>query len=272
MLKNHFARNLAIILLSLGTIVMVFPLVWMVATTFKSPLEAMAMPPTIWAKEFSFDAYIRVFTRMDFLLYLKNTLILVLFQFGGLFISALCGYGFAKYEFKHKNLLFILILATMMIPSQVSMIPNFIIITSFGLANTFLGMALPGLVGGFTIFLFRQFMENLPDEIIEAARIEGMGEFQIFLKVIIPMSKPVIAIQVILAFIGSWNAFLWPLIVAQSADKYPLSVAFALTQGQNTNDVPMQMAGATLMVLPIIVLFIMMQKYILDGYNTSGIK
>ncbi|WOO89608.1 carbohydrate ABC transporter permease [Mollicutes bacterium LVI A0078] len=272
MYKSKKSKIITILFLLLGAIIMVFPLYWMITTSFKTLAEANQVPPTFTIHDFSLEAYGRLFDKMPFLLYLKNTLIIVLFSFGGLLLSALAGYGFSKYEFKHKEVYFVVVLATMMIPYQVTMIPNFLLINKLGLVNTFAGIALPGLVSGFTIFLFRQFMNSIPDEIIEAARVEGLSEFQIFFKIVLPMSKPILAIQSILVFIGSWNSFLWPLIVAQSQDKYTLSIGLSLLQGQNTSDVPLQMAGATLMIIPILIVFFTLQKYILDGYNLSGIK
>ncbi len=271
-MKKKHQSLIVIIVLSLGSIVMMFPFLWMVLTSFKTIGESVQIPPTLIPNDFSFDAYSRLFEAMPFFLYLKNTLILVIYAFFGLLLIAMTGYGFAKYDFKGKEILFILVLATMMIPYQVIMIPNFLTINQFGLVDTFLGMALPSLVTGFGIFLFRQFMSAIPDEVIEAARIEGLGEFKIFFKIILPMSKPIIAIQSILVFIGSWNSFLWPLIVAQTKDKYTLSIGLSLMQGQNTADIPVQMAGATLMLIPILVVFFFFQKYILDSYNLSGIK
>ncbi len=269
---NKKLKVVIILILLLGALTMVFPLYWMISTSFKGLSVANQIPPTMWVKDFSFDAYQRLFEKMPFVLYLRNTLIIVIISFFGLILSAAAGYGFAKYEFKRKEIYFMIVLATMMIPYQVTMIPNFLLINKLGLVNTFAGIALPGLVSGFTIFLFRQFMSTIPDEIIEAARVEGLSEIKIFLKIILPMSRPIIAIQSILVFIGSWNSFLWPLIVAQSQDKYTLSIGLSLLQGQNTADVPLQMAGATLMIIPIIIVFILLQKYILDGYNMSGIK
>ncbi len=272
MYTNKKTKIIVIIFLLLGAIAMVFPLYWMITTSFKSLAEANQVPPTLLIQDFNLEAYKRLFEKMPFLLYLKNTLFIVLLSFGGLFLSAAAGYGFAKYEFKRKEVYFVIVLATMMIPYQVTMIPNFLLINKLGLVDTFAGIVLPSLVSGFTIFLFRQFMQSIPDEIIEAARVEGLSEIQIFLKIVLPMSKPIFAIQSILVFIGSWNSFLWPLIVAQSQDHYTLSIGLSLLQGQNTADVPLQMAGATIMIIPILIVFFTLQKYILDGYNMSGIK
>lgn len=271
-MDNKKSSKIVVIVLILGSIIMMFPFFWMLSTSFKTVGEANQIPPTLIPNEFTFDAYGRLFEAMPFFLYLRNTLILVVYAMFGLILSAMAGYGFAKYNFKHKEVLFVLVLGTMMIPYQVIMIPNFLMLNQVGLVNTFLGMALPSLVSAFAIFLFRQFMTSIPDEIIEAARMEGLGEIKIFFKIVLPMSKPILSIQAILVFIASWNSFLWPLIVAQSQDKYTLSIGLSLMQGQNTSDIPVQMAGATLMLIPILIVFFVLQKYIIEGYNTSGIK
>lgn len=272
MKKSKLTYSIVLVVLIVLSILFLFPFIWMILTSLKQNVDATAIPPRLFSENMDFSAYKRLFEVWPFFLYLRNTLILVLYAFAGIILSAMAGYGFAKYNFKHKNLLFVAVLATMMIPSQVNMIPNFVILTKIGLSNTFLAMALPGLVGGFSIFLFRQFMQTIPDEVLEAARIEGLSEAKIFFKVVLPMSKPILSIQAILTFIGSWNSFLWPLIVAQSPDKYTLSLGLSLTQTENGSDVAMMMAGATVMVIPVLIVFFIFQKYILDGYNISGIK
>lgn len=272
MKKLNLQEIITIIVLTIMSLIFIFPFIWMILSSFKPVTEVSAIPPQFFSDGMGIDSYFRLFDAWNFLLYFKNTIILVAYAFFGLILSAMAGYGFAKFDFNHKKKLFILVLATMMIPSQVNMIPNFVFLSKIGLSNTFLAMALPTLVGGFSIFLFRQFMQTIPDEIIEAARVEGLSEIKIFFKIILPMSKPILAIQAILAFIGSWNAFLWPLIVAQDQSKYTLSLGLSLTQGQNASDIPLQMAGATIMVIPVLIVFIIFQKYILDGYTISGIK
>jgi multiple sugar transport system permease protein len=184
----------------------------------------------------------------------------------------MAGYGFAKYNFKSKKVLFILILATMMIPGQVTMIPVYLILNQMGLTNTLLGIILPSLVGAFAIFLFRQFMSTISDSIIEAARLDGAGEWYIFWHIIIPISRPVLAVQGILTFIGGWNSFLWPLIIANDEKYYTLSVGLQLLQGQHTSDYGLQMAGSSLMVIPVIIIFLIFQKYILQGFNVQAEK
>lgn len=270
--KKEFKKYLIYIFLLGGGFIMIIPLLWAILTAFKTPAEALMTPPNIFPNQWRFESFTRLFTELNFSIYLRNTLILVAFSFVTVLINMMAGYGFAKFKFKGKDKLFYLVLATMMIPGQATMIPNFIIINQLGLLNTHAGMIMPGLAGAFGIFLFRQFMETVPDDLIEAAKMDGAGEARIFFQIITPICKPIIAVQAILGFIGAWNSFVWPLIVATSGDMFTLGVGLSLLQGQNAVDLPLQMAGAAFMVIPIIIVFLLFQKYIIEGFTTSGLK
>lgn len=269
---KKLSKLIVLIILSVGGFFMVLPFIWMLLSSVKTDMEILQIPPTVWPKSFTLDNFINLFTQMDFLIYLKNTIIIVLFSFIGLFLNAMAGYGFAKYKFKGKNSLFYLVLATMMIPGQVTMIPVYLMLNMAHLTNTLLGIALPGMVGAFGIFLFRQFMSTISDEIIEAARLDGCSEFYIFWKIILPVSRPVLAVQGILTFIAGWNSFIWPLIIANDQKYYTLSVGLALLKGQHASNYALQMAGSAFMVVPIVIVFLALQKYILQGFNVSGMK
>ena len=238
------------IILTVGGFFMVLPFIWMILSSLKTDAEIMQFPPTIWPQEFTLANFKELFLAFNFAVYLKNTLIIVLCSFGGLILNAMAGYGFAKYNFKGKNILFYLVLAT----------------------NTMAGIVLPGLVGAFAIFLFRQFMSTISNELLEAARLDGASEWKIFWKIIMPVSRPVIAVQGILTFIGAWNSFLWPLIMANDEKYYTLSVGLQLLKGQYASNYALQMAGSTFMIIPIIIVFMIFQKYILQGFNVSGLK
>jgi multiple sugar transport system permease protein len=146
----------------------------------------------------------------------------VLISFVGLLLMAMAGYGFAKFHFRGRGVMFALVLATMMIPVQVTMIPTYLVLNSVNLTNTLVGIALPALVSAFSIFLFRQFMVTIPDELLEAARLDGAGEARVFASIVLPMSRPILAVQGVLTFIAGWNSFLWPLIIANAEEKYTL--------------------------------------------------
>ncbi|MBD2848574.1 carbohydrate ABC transporter permease [Paenibacillus sp. IB182496] len=265
-------RIIVTILLVVGGLLVAIPFIWMVLSSIKTEREVLAIPPTLFPQEVTFTNYLDLFRNMNFGIYLRNTIIIVLFSMVGLLFNTMAGYGFGKYAFKGREAWFLLVLSTMMIPSQVSMIPVYLILNEMSLTNTMPGIILPGLIAAFNIFLIRQFMTTIPDELLEAARIDGGGELYIFFKLIIPMAKPILAVQVILTFIAAWNSFLWPLIVANDESLYTLSVGLALLKGQYATNYAMQMAGATFMVVPILIIFAFFQKYIVEGMNVSGLK
>lgn len=270
--KSRLSKWLIILILTVGGFFMILPFIWMILSSVKTDAEILQIPPTIWPQGFTWDSFVKLFTEMNFAVYLKNTLIIVVFSFLGLFLNAMAGYGFAKFKFKGKNKLFYLVLATMMIPGQVTMIPVYLLLNAVGLTNTMTGIVLPGLVGAFGIFLFRQFMSTISNDLIEAARLDGASEFYIFWRIILPISRPVLAVQGILTFIGAWNSFIWPLIIANDEKFYTLSVGLQLLKGQYGSNYALQMAGSTFMVIPIIIIFMIFQKYILKGFNVSGMK
>jgi multiple sugar transport system permease protein len=272
---HHPGRSLTIAVgaaLALGALITAFPLIWMLLSSVKPQSEAIDYPPRLLAQEPTFEYYVQLFTELDFGRYLVNTLIVVAIGAVGLLFMAMAGYAFAKYDFRGKGGLFFLVLATMMIPVQVTMIPTYLILIGFKLTNTLVGIALPTLVSGFGIFLFRQFMSTIPTELLEAARLDGAGEFRTFLTIVLPMSKPILAVQAVLAFIAGWNSFLWPLIIASDQNLYTLSVGLALLNQQLAVNPSLQMAAASVMVVPILIVFIIFQRYVVQGFALSGLK
>ncbi|SEC08575.1 carbohydrate ABC transporter permease [Paenibacillus sp. GP183] len=270
--RDWLLQWLAGIILALFGMMMLLPFIWMVLSTFKPESEVLSIPPTLWPNSFTLANVEKLFVNMNFGVYLRNTLIIVLFSFAGMFLNAMAGFGFAKYKFKGREPLFYLVLATMMIPGQVTMIPVYLILNAMYLTNTMTGIILPGLVGAFGIFLFRQFIATIPDELLEATRLEGASEFRAFLQIVLPISKPILAVQGILTFIAGWNSFLWPLIIANDEKLYTLSVGLALMKSQSNQNFALQMAGATLMVAPVIIIFIIFQRHIIENYTISGMK
>jgi len=260
------------LVLGIGAILTSFPFFWMISSSFKPASEAMTYPPTLLPQDPTVAAYVRLFTELDFGTYLRNTIVVVLIGVVGLFFMAMAGYGFAKFRFRGRGVLFLLVLMTLMIPVQVTMIPTYLILNELRLTNTLVGVAAPTLVSAFGIFLFRQFMATLPDELLEAARLDGAGEARVFLTIVLPLSKPILAVQGVLTFINGWNSFLWPLIIATRQDKYTLSVGLSLLNQQITINPTLQMAGASLMVVPIIVVFVLFQRHIVQGFTMSGLK
>lgn len=260
------------VVLSVGALFTAFPFFWMLTTSVKPLSESTKFPPSPLPESITFEYFVRLFTELNFGRYTLNTVIVVLFSYIGLILTAMAGYAFAKFNFRGKNALFILVMATMMIPVQVTMIPTYLVLNELNLTGTLIGIALPTLVGGFGIFLFRQFMSTIPNEILEAARIDGANEWRTFWKIVLPISRPILAVQAVLTFIGAWNSFLWPLIIAGGQKQYTLSVALSLLNQQVSTNPSLQMAAASIMVVPILFVFVAFQKHIVQGFTMSGLK
>jgi multiple sugar transport system permease protein len=258
--------------LGIGALVTAFPFIWMIASSVKPQQESVAYPPSIVPVHPTLQYFQELFGQLDFGRYLVNTIAVVLIGFVGMLFMAMAGYGFAKFEFRGKGAMFFLVLATMMIPVQVTMIPTYLILSHIKLTNTLVGIAIPTLVSGFNIFLFRQFMSTMPGEILEAAKLDGAGEWRTFWQIVIPMSKPILAVQAVLTFIAGWNSFLWPLIIANDQNLYTLSVGLSLLNKQISTNPSLQMAAASLMVVPILFVFTIFQRFIVQGFALSGLK
>lgn len=260
------------VILTLGALVTALPFFWMVFSSVKPRSESVAYPPQPLPQQPTFEWFVQLFQELDFGRYLVNTVAIVLISMVGLLLMAMAGYGFAKFDFRGREPLFFLVLVTMMIPVQVTMIPTYLILNGLKLTNTLIGIALPTLVSGFSVFLFRQFMATIPTEMIEAARIDGASEIRIFFRIILPMSRPILAVQVVLTFIAGWNSFLWPLILANDERLYTLSVGVSLLNQQIATNPSLQMAAATVMVIPILIVFVVFQRYVVQGFALSGLK
>ena len=260
------------IALGIGALVTAFPFLWMITSSVKPQQESLTFPPSILPTHPTLQYFKQLFTELDFGRYLTNTIAVVLIGFIGMLFMAMAGYGFAKFEFLGKKMMFFLVLATMMIPIQVTMIPTYLILSQLKLTNTLIGIAIPTLVSGFNIFLFRQFMSTIPLEILEAAKLDGAGEWRTFWQIVIPMSKPILAVQAVLTFIAGWNSFLWPLIIANDQNLYTLSVGLSLLNKQISVNPSLQMAAASLMVVPILFVFVIFQRFIVQGFALSGLK
>ncbi|MGP4039641.1 carbohydrate ABC transporter permease [Gracilibacillus sp. D59] len=270
--KGKLEKFIVTLLLVLGGISVSLPFIWMILSSFKTEREVLQIPPTLFPRNPTFQNYLELFQSLNFDVYLVNTLIIVFFSMVGLLLNTMAGYGFGKFEFRGKEIWFMVVLVTMMLPGQITMIPTYLILNEMSLTNTMTGIVLPGLIVAFNIFLIRQFMVTVPDDLIEAARLDGAGEIYIFFKLIIPLAKPILSVQVILTFIASWNSFLWPLIIANDQRLYTLSVGLSLLQDQYATNYGLQMAGSAIMVIPILIIFMIFQKYLVEGFNVSGIK
>lgn len=268
--RKNFLIHLA--LLS-GVAITVFPFLWMVFTSFKTLPESMQIPPTILPEALNFEAYKYVINELPFMNIYGNTIIVtivtVVVQVA---FCTMAAYGFARIEFPFKNAIFMILLAVLMVPGQIFLIPQYLIIQKLGLINTIPGLFLPNLFSAFGTFLLRQFFMSLPKELEEAAILDGCNRFQIFGKIMLPLVQPGIVTLVIFTAKFSWNDFMWPLIVNSDPAKMTLAPALSLLKGQYATNYPAQMAGAVLAVIPMIVLFFIFQKQFIEGVAQSGIK
>ncbi|GAA5025705.1 carbohydrate ABC transporter permease [Microbacterium fluvii] len=262
------------VLLTLGLVAMIMPFVWMILGSFKTTAEIRQYPTEFLPRDATLDNYTQLFGRLDFATYFTNSVVVaVCVTAGNIVFSSMVGYALAKLDFAGKRLLFGLVLVTLMVPGVVTFVPLFVLTANLGLVNTYPGLILPFLITPLGVFLMRQFMLSLPDDIIEAARIDGANEWRIFLRVIMPLCGPAVATLTILTFLGSWNNFLWPLVVATTEDKYTLPVALALySVGQNAAQYGLMMAGAVVVVVPVLVVFVALQRFFVQGIALTGIK
>lgn len=254
-------------------IVMMFPFFWMVSSSLKNSVEAFATPPSLLPAHPTLDNYRHVFQTLDvprlFLNSISVTVVVVIFQ---LFTSALAGYAFARLNFRFKNALFMVYLATLMIPLQVIIVPLFIEMRQLGLIDSLVGLGLPSLATAFGVFLMRQAMLSIPKELEEAALLDGAGHLRVFFYIALPLCTPTLAALGILSFMAVWNAYLWPLVVIFSPEKMTIPLALANLHGENLTDWPMVMAGTTLAVLPIAVVYLLLQRQIAQSFLTAGLK
>lgn len=273
-MKNSLTnRVIAHFFLFLGALTMIFPFVWMLSTSLKGMGEVFVFPPTLFGEKLNWDNYLNISDRFPFGQFffnsMKVTIIVVIAQ---LFTSSLAGYVFARLEFKYRDLLFGLYLATMMVPAQVTMIPNFILMRFYELVDTHAALILPGLVSAFGTFLMRQFFLTIPKALEDAAKIDGCTPFGIYWRIFLPLSKPALATLGVFIFMGVWNDFLSPLVFINSLEKMTLPLGLAAMQGMYSTDWPVLMAGTVLSLLPVIIIFLLAQDFFIRGATLSGLK
>lgn len=268
---NHLIVHL---ILLAGVAVVVFPFLWMILTPFKTSGEAMKIPPTIFPEKFVTTAYHTIVSSaIPFGTVYMNTIIsTVVTTIVQIAFCSMAGYAFGRIDFPFKNAIFVLILSVLMVPGQIFLIPQYQIIQKMGLLDTIPALFMPNLFSAFGTFLLRQFFMSLPKELEEAAIVDGCGRFRIFGQIMLPLVKPGIVALAIFTIKFAWNDFMWPLIVNTSMEKMTLGPALSTLQGQYTTEYPMQMAGAVLAVVPLIVIFFLFQKQFIEGVAQSGIK
>ena len=261
------------VLLIAGAVIMLAPRAWMLLASFKTLPEILAFPPTLLPEQINLDNYRAVFETAEFTRYFVNSVIVAVVSVGSVLLtSSLAGYAFAKFTFPGHNVLFIGVLATLMIPFQVRVIPLYVLASDLHLLNTYAGLVMPTLVDAFGVFLMRQYMLSIPSELIESARADGAGEIRIFFSIVLPLCKPALSALTIFTLVISWESFLWPLLVASTPDMYTLPLGLAQFAGRFVDRTDLQMAAATMTVLPLLIAFLFMQKRFIEGMATTGMK
>jgi len=261
------AALLVTALLTLG------PLLWMLSVSFMSRGEASSFPPPFLPHDASLASYAELFTRVGMGRAFANSLFLATTAtLLSLLFNVAAGYGFAKLRFAGRDRIFKALMGALVIPAQVAMIPLFLLLKTIGLVNTYMGVLIPSMANVFGIFLVRQYAMSIPDEMLEAARIDGAGELRIFRSVVLPTLGPILVTLAIFTFLGSWNDFLWPLIVLTDDSHHTLPVALASLTREHAQDSELMMAGSVLTVLPVLALFLVLQRYYIQGLLAGSVK
>lgn len=271
--KRIFSRLIIYAILVLGIVVTLLPFVWMILTSFKTQSEAVKVPPVIFPKAWNLQNYLAVFKMLPFgKMYFNTILTAVVTVAGQLLLCSLAAYAFARIHFPGRNIIFTCLLAVLMVPSSFFILPQYLLIQKIGLLNTLPALFIPYLFSAFGTFLLRQFFMALPDELEDAARLDGCNYFLIYARIMLPLIRSGLVALGILTLRFAWNDLMWPLIVNTSTEKMTLSAGLAFMQGQYITDYPVMMAGAVLAILPLLVLFAIFQKQFVEGIALSGIK
>ncbi len=273
-ISTHITRGLNTLLKLVVITIFIFPFYWMVITSFKTFSETIVFPPTLWPKEFIWSNYKTVWNSAPFGVYARNSIIVTL----GIIVLQMAitipaAYGFAKFDFKFKELLFAVVLLAFMIPANVTFISVYLLMAKWGLLRTLLPQILPHGASAFSIFLLRQSFMQVPEEIVESARLDGASELRIMLQIMLPMSKPAMVTIALFSFIGHWNAYFWPLVMTDTAEVRPLPIAVAMLRNiEGSLNWELIMAGNVILVIPVIIVYLLMSRKILDAFVYRGIK
>jgi multiple sugar transport system permease protein len=281
------SRVLGYTVMTVGAVSMLVPFLWMIFTSFKPRQVIFQMPPVVWTTQYTLDHYIQAITHGSFGIYFKNSFIVSGFTTVlTVLLVSMAGYAFARLKWRGRDATFMIVLATAMLPGLIALIPTFLIVKNTPLAggnnifgrggtgwlDSYPGLILPALGGGFNVFLIRQFFSTLPRELEDAARVDGCTEYRIYSQIIMPLSKPVLAVVAIFTFQGSWNDFLWPLVIVQSDRMRTIQLGLTLFQSQHNVEWGILMAGTTLATAPTVALFLFAQRYFVQGIALTGIK
>ena len=264
------ALNLALAAAALFTLA---PLAWMVSASLMPSGQANNYPPPLWPTHPTLEHYTALFTRMNLARALGNSLFVsILATLLSLITNSMAGYAFAKLQFRGRERAFQILMMALVIPGQVSMLPLFLLLKSLGLVNTMAGVIVPFMATIFGIFMVRQYALGIPDELLDAARVDGATELRIFTTIVLPVLKPILATLAVFTFLSAWNDFLWPLIILSDESRYTLPVALASLAGEHVQDTELMMAGSVLTVLPVLAVFLLLQRAYLRGVMMGSVK
>ncbi|WJH36644.1 carbohydrate ABC transporter permease [Paenibacillus sp. CC-CFT747] len=273
--KRHIRNAIIFIVLMLFALATIFPIYFMFITSLGDPVEAGAVDYSIWPKQFSLESYKFFFdySKYSYRWILNSLIVASAVTVSNVIFASMAGFAFSKLRFKGRGILFGILLVSMMIPYQVTQVPLYIlIVNTFELQNTYSALIMPSIVTVYNIFLAKQFMSGIPTEILECAKIEGCSQPQIYMKIILPLSKTVLAVMAILTFMDSWNTFFWPLLVTNSMEMQTIQVGLKNFRFANTTYISPMMAGAAISALPMFILFFSLQKYFLEGVTVGAVK
>ena len=261
------------ILLIVGALFTAAPLLWMLSASLMPQGEATSFPPRLLPSRITFSHYADLFTRLSLgRAFLNSLLVAAIATFCSLLFNSMAGYAFAKLSFRGRDRIFAFLIASLAIPAQVAMLPLFLMLKSIGLVNTYAGVLVPYVATIYGIFLVRQFMVAIPDDLLAAARIDGASELRIYWSIVLPVARPVLATLAIFTFMSAWNDFMWPLIILSDDDRYTLPVAVASLVGEHALDLELMMASAVLTVVPVLTLFFILQKQYIAGMMAGSVK
>lgn len=264
---------LTYLIVIIGAIAMVIPFLWMLSTAVKTQAEAIQVPPIWLPKVFRFENFVSAWQAAPFATYLMNSIFVTIATTAlQLFTSIMAAFGFSKLNFKGKNVLFVILLATMMVPGEMLIIPNYVTLSKVGLINTYGALIIPWIASFFSVFALRQSFQSVPDSVYYSAKIDGSSDWRFLWRILVPMSRSSIVAVTMLQVIGSWNSFMWPLIVTNSDKLRTLPVGLQAFMTESGIQYPQLMAATTFVILPMAVLYLFLQKYIIAGISRSGLK
>lgn len=273
MTKNRLGRFLIVLLLSVMGITMVLPFYWMLITSLKTPMEAVQFPPTWLPHALRFRNYIDAWNQVPFLRYFLNTIIITVATLVGVLItSSLAAYAFACMRFKGRNVIFLSFLAMMMIPIPVYIVPGYLILMKLHWVDTYFALTVPWLANVFSIFLLRQHFKTIPKDLYDAAIMDGCSRFGFLIRIVLPLSKAALITVSLFSIIGSWNAFIWPLVVTSSDTLRPIQVGLAYFVQEQSTNYTLLTAATTFSIIPIVILFIILERRIIASFARSGLK